>query len=68
MLTRRIRDNDEHSYGQITHPLFCEDTHTEEPAEDLFAVVLPTMHMQVPARETLAAVRGCTWLRLGTAP
>ena len=51
VLTRRIEDNDEHSQGQITHPLFCEDTHTEEPAEDEFNVIFPEMHFQV----TLAA-------------
>lgn len=57
VLTRRIEDNDEHSQGQITHPLFCEDTHTEEPAEDEFNVIFPEMHFQALSFPTLYTLK-----------
>jgi len=34
-------------------PLFCEDTHTENPPEDRFALTLPLLHLQSVAMPTL---------------
>lgn len=57
VLCRRIADNDEHAQGQITHPLFCEDTHTEEPLPDIFEVVLPPLAAQTLSFPTLYTLK-----------
>lgn len=52
VLYRRIRDN-ETADTKFTLPLFCEDTHTEPPAEDQYSLTLPLLHLQMIACPTL---------------
>jgi len=55
VLYRRIRDND--GPQNITHPLFCEDTHTEVPAEDRYRVVRPPLLPQSLPMPTMYMLR-----------
>ena len=45
ILTTRMRDNEEAEQKTFL-PLFCEDTHTDEPVENRYSVQVPAMHLQ----------------------